>query len=72
MLNIKILLNKLFVIVILILALPKAESGITWTNVTKDMKDAIVYKTLRKERKTANGFYKRLEAAKKRAQGGKK
>jgi hypothetical protein len=35
------------------------------------MKEQIVYKTLRKEWKTAHGFYRRLEEAKKKAQGKK-
>jgi hypothetical protein len=39
--------------------------------VTKEMKDQIVYKTLRKEWKTASGFYRKLEAAKKKAQAKK-
>jgi hypothetical protein len=71
MLNSKILLRKSFVRIILTLALPKPEAGWSWTNITKEMKDQIVYKTLRKEWKTASGFYKRLEEAKKRAQAKK-
>jgi hypothetical protein len=53
------------------LALPKAEAGWSWTNVTKEMKEQIVYKTLRKEWKTASGFYRKLENAKKKAQAKK-
>jgi len=36
------------------------------------MKSDIVYKTLRKESKTARGFYKRMEQSKAKAKGGAK
>jgi hypothetical protein len=35
------------------------------------MKNDIVYKTLRKESKTARGFYKRMELIKSKAKGAK-
>ena len=50
-----------------VIPLPTPESAFTWTAVTKEMKDGIVYKTLRKEWKEQTGFYKKLEAMKKRA-----
>jgi hypothetical protein len=43
MLNFKILLRKSFVRIILTLALPKPEAGWSWANITKEMKDQIVY-----------------------------
>jgi hypothetical protein len=49
-----------------ILALPKQEPGYQWANVTKEMKDTNAFKTLRTEIKTVKGFYKRLEALKKK------
>lgn len=55
-----------------VIPLPKAESAFSWTAISKKMQDDIVYKTLRKEWKEQTGFYKKLEAKKKRAQGGKK
>lgn len=54
-----------------IVPLPKPETAFSFTEVSKKMKDEIVYKTLRKEIKTENGFYRRLEAAKKKAQAKK-
>jgi len=36
------------------------------------MQNDIVYKTLRKEAKTARGFYKRMEQNKNKAKGGAK
>ncbi len=54
-----------------VIPLPKTEAGYSWTNITKDMKDASAYKTIRTEWKTASGFYKRLEAQKKKAQDAK-
>lgn len=55
-----------------VIPLPKAESAFSWTAISKKMQDDIVYKTLRKEWKEQTGFYKKLDAKKKRAQGGKK
>ena len=52
-----------------VVPLPKPEVGFSWTNITKEMKDSSAYKTIRTEWKTASGFYKRLEAQKKKAQG---
>jgi hypothetical protein len=49
-----------------VIPLPQAEAGWSWTNVTKEMKEQSAYKTLRKEWKTATGFYKRLEEMKKK------
>lgn len=51
-----------------VIPLPKAESAFSWTAITKQMKDDIVYKRLRKEWKEQSGFYKKLEAQKKKAQ----
>lgn len=51
-----------------IIPLPKPESAFSWSAISKEMKDGIVYKRLRKEWKEQTGFYKRLEAAKKKAQ----
>ena len=50
-----------------IIPLPKPESAFSWTNISKEMKDQIVYKTLRKEWKEQTGFYKRLAAKKNKA-----
>jgi large subunit ribosomal protein L13e len=50
-----------------VLTLPQPEAGYSWTNVTKDMQSANVFKTLRTELKTSKGFYVRLENAKKKA-----
>ena len=44
--------------------LPKEEVGYTFAPITKEMKSANVYKTQRTEIKTAQGFYKRMEARK--------
>jgi len=55
-----------------VVPLPKKEPGYTWTTITKGMTGDIVYKTLRKETKTARGFYKRMELIKAKAKGGKK
>ena len=49
-----------------ILPLPKAESGISFVALTKEMKAFGAYQTLRKEWKQQKGVYKRLEAAKKK------
>jgi hypothetical protein len=54
-----------------VIPLPKAETGYSWTNITKEMKDSSAYKIIRTEWKTASGFYKRLEAQKKKAQEAK-
>jgi len=48
------------------LALPKPETGYTWTTITKQMKDENVYKTLRTEWKKSRRFYEKLEAIKKK------
>ena len=50
-----------------VIPLPQAEAGFSWTNLTKDMKESLAFKTLRTELKTSKGFYKRLEEAKKKA-----
>ena len=50
-----------------VLPLPKSEAGYSWTNITKEMKDSLAFKTLRTELKTSKGFYKKLEDAKKKA-----
>lgn len=50
-----------------VIPLPKQEAGFTWTNLTKEIKEASAYKTLRTEWKTATGYYKRLEEFKKKA-----
>lgn len=54
-----------------IIPLPKPEVGYSFTTISKDLKDFNAYKTLRTEWKTATGYYKRLEAFKKKATGGK-
>ena len=55
-----------------VIPLPKPEAGYSFTTITNDMKQGIVFKTLRTELKTQKGFYKRLEEAKKKAAGQKK
>ena len=55
-----------------VIPLPKQESAFSWGAITKEMCNEIVYKTLRKERKEANGFYKRMEERKKKANAPKK
>ncbi len=50
-----------------ILALPKPETGYSWTTITKQMKDQNVYKTIRTEWKKSRKFYEKLEASKKKA-----
>ncbi len=67
MLNSKILLKLLFVYFSFILALPKAESGISLVSVTKEMQTFNAYQTLRKEWKQQKGVYKRIEKAKNKA-----
>ena len=47
-----------------VVPLPKEEVGYTFAPITKEMKSANVYKTQRTEIKTAQGFYKRMEARK--------
>ena len=47
-----------------VIPLPKEEVGYTFAPITKEMKSANVYKTQRTEIKTAQGFYKRMEARK--------
>ena len=47
-----------------VIPLPKEEVGYTFVPITKEMKSANVYKTQRTEIKTAQGFYKRMEARK--------
>jgi len=49
-----------------VIPLPKPEPGYSFAPLTDDMKKKNVYETQRKEIKTAKGFYKRLEAAKKK------
>jgi hypothetical protein len=55
-----------------VIPLPKAETGYSWTTISKEMKEKSAFKTLRTELKTSKGFYKRLEEAKKKAASGKK
>ena len=55
-----------------IIALPKEECGYTFTQITDAMKKDNVYKTQRTERKTANGFYRRMEERKNKAAAKKK
>lgn len=50
-----------------VIPLPKKECAFSWGSITKDLKDQIVYKTLRKEWKEESGFNKKLEARKKKA-----
>ena len=47
-----------------VIPLPKEAVGYTFAPITKEMKSANVYKTQRTEIKTAQGFYKRMEARK--------
>lgn len=55
-----------------IIPLPKEEPGYSFAPITDEMKKANVYKTQRTERKTANGFYKRMEARKNKLAAKKK
>lgn len=55
-----------------VLPLPRPESAFSWTAVTKELTGQCVYKTLRKEVKAQNGFYRRMEARKKKAATKKK
>lgn len=50
-----------------IIPLPKPESAFSFSAITKEMKEGIVYKTLRKEWKDQSGFNRRLEAKKNKA-----
>ena len=50
-----------------VIPLPKADSAFSFGQITKQMKDEIVYKTLRKEWKEESGFNRRKEAQKKKA-----
>jgi hypothetical protein len=70
----KILLKKLSVsqVVLIFLALPKKEAGFAFTPITKEMLAVNAFKTIRTELKTTKGFYKRLEAIKKRGKPGVK
>ena len=47
-----------------VIELPKKEIGYTFAPITDEMKKKNVYQTQRKEIKTAQGFYKRLEKIK--------
>lgn len=47
-----------------VIELPKKEIGYTFAPITDEMKKVNVYQTERKEIKTAQGFYKRLEKLK--------
>jgi ribosomal protein L13E len=55
-----------------IIEFPKEEPGYTFASITDAMKKENVYKTQRTERKTANGFYKRMEERKKKLAAKKK
>ena len=55
-----------------VIPLPKEEVGYTFDPITKEMKSANVYKTQRTEIKTAQGFYKRMEARKQKLAAKKK
>jgi large subunit ribosomal protein L13e len=55
-----------------IIPFPKEEPGYTFAAITDAMKKENVYKTQRTERKTANGFYRRMEERKKKLAAKKK
>ena len=55
-----------------VIPLPKEEVGYTFAPITKEMKSANMYKTQRTEIKTAQGFYKRMEARKQKLAAKKK
>jgi hypothetical protein len=56
-----------------VIPMPEKECGYTWTKTVKEDKNAVsVYKTQRKEIKTAKGFYRRMELIKQKAAGGAK
>jgi hypothetical protein len=44
--------------------MPVKEIGYSWTTITTEMKNDIVYKTLRTETKKRRGFYTRMELIK--------
>jgi len=50
-----------------VIPLPKPESAFSFTAITKELKDDIVYKRLRKEWKEQTGFYRKQEERKKKA-----
>ena len=50
-----------------VIPLPKPESAFSFGQITKQLQDEIVYKTLRKEWKEESGFNRRMEARKKKA-----
>jgi hypothetical protein len=69
MLKFKTLILMSFVIFFLFnnyLALPKPEAGWTWSTINAEMKNTKAFKILRTEWKTQRGFYKKLEARKKK------
>ena len=47
-----------------VIPLPTLESGVSWSNISAEMKELKVYKTLRTEWKHQSGFYKKLEKRK--------
>jgi large subunit ribosomal protein L13e len=55
-----------------IIPFPKEEPGYTFAAITDAMKKENIYKTQRTERKTANGFYRRMEERKKKLAAKKK
>ena len=55
-----------------IIPFPKEEAGYTFSQITDAMKKENIYQTQRKEIKTAQGFYRRMEERKKKAAGGSK
>jgi large subunit ribosomal protein L13e len=55
-----------------VVPLAKPESAFSFSAITKEMKDDIVYKRLRKEWKEQTGFYRKQEERKKKAAAKKK
>ena len=55
-----------------VIPLAKPESAFSFSTITKEMKDDIVYKRLRKEWKEQTGFYRKQEERKKKAAAKKK
>lgn len=55
-----------------VIPLAKPESAFSFSAITKEMKDDIVYKRLRKEWKEQTGFYRKQEERKKKAAAKKK
>lgn len=55
-----------------VIPFPKPESAFSFSAITKEMKDDIVYKRLRKEWKEQTGFYRKQEERKKKAAAKKK